>query len=142
MGIEKVSWEIINGTKSLFNLYPLMAESFERLVKANEIESCKMCGQSYWYYGWEVVIDEQDSFYVYLIYNPFNILTCFHDDKKDYSPNYKPLREKFPDLNWQHYWYLGGLDLNKTRFFCLSADEQVEALTEFIKDSKQEYFRA
>ncbi|TET52011.1 MAG: hypothetical protein E3J53_04120, partial [Desulfobacteraceae bacterium] len=81
MGIEKVSWEIINGTKSLFNLYPLMAESFERLVKANEIESCKMCGQSYWYYGWEVVIDEQDSFYVYLIYNPFNILTCFQDDK-------------------------------------------------------------
>lgn len=44
MGAEKVSWEILDGTRSLFNLYTQILEALERLKGRKQIGKYKMGG--------------------------------------------------------------------------------------------------
>lgn len=139
MGAEKVSWEILEGTRSLFNLYTQIQEALERLKGRKLIGKYKMGGTGVWYVGWQLLLDKKEDFNVYVHHYPFRFFSGFYD-KDDWSSKYKRIREMYPDLNWVNWYFLDELDFNKTHFLCFSVDEQVNTIVEFLEHSIQKYW--
>lgn len=140
MAIEKVSWEIQNGTKSLLNLFSQIMEAFERLKGNKQIMKYKSAGSSSIYTGWEVTLDKEDSFSVYVFYDPLLVISSFYD-VEDNSSKFKRLGELYPSINWASYWHMETFDIGKNHFLCLSVDEQIGTIVEFLELSKQKYFQ-
>ena len=139
MGIEKVSWEILNGTKSLLNLTAEISEALTRLKGKQEILNYKWASSTAWYTGFQVLLGNNDSFNIYVYYNPLLVFTCF-DDEEDWSPKFKRLIEVHSEVNWgRTYWHLDTLDISKNHFLCLSVDEQINTIVEFLERTKQKY---
>ena len=38
-----------------------------------------------------------------------------------------------PDWNWKGWWHLETLDISKNYFLCMSVDEQINVIIEFIE---------
>ncbi len=140
MAAEKVTWEILNGTKSLLNLFTQMSEVFVRLRGNKQIMKHKSPPSAFGYTGWEVILDKEDSFYVYVIYDPLLIISVFYDDE-DNSTKFKRLGELYPSINWANHWHMETFDISRNNYLCLSVDDQINSLVEFLERSIQKYFQ-
>jgi len=139
MAMERVGWEIVNGAKSLLNLFAQITEAFERLKSMGQITDYSSWSATSSYNGWQVTIGN-DALYVYVCYFPLFVFSYFFD-KEDRSLEYKRVSEVHPELAfWErNSWHLGTLDIKETNFLCLTADKQIDAIVEFTKLSKQKY---
>ena len=141
MAIEKVSWEILNGTKSLLNLFAQIKGAFEKLKGNSQIKNYGSPSSSSWYMGWKVTLGEDNDFSVYVLYHPLLIISGFQDLDDKWASTFKRIREIHPQWYWVDWWHLETLDISKNNFLCLSVDEQVITIIEFLERSIQKYFQ-
>jgi uncharacterized protein YlzI (FlbEa/FlbD family) len=140
LAMEKVSWEIINGTRALQNLMEQIKIALQSFKKDKSIFNFKtVTNSTSSYTGWEVSLNKDESFAVYIQYSPTIIFSYFNDNY-DWSKKYKNISKEIPELNWgNNNWLLNILKIIDGCFLCSSVDDQFSMIKKFIADSIDQF---
>jgi len=144
LAMQRVTWEILRGAEALQNLIKQVRGTLETFKEKNEISGVNGAKNSTCNYtGWEILLGNEDKFYVYLIYYPTIILSYFYDNG-DWSDQYELINKKIPALtDWQDdHWYLESFRVEDHHYLSSPIEEQILLIKNFISRSIQRYNEA
>lgn len=126
MSMQKVGWEYINGVTALNNLINMI----EVAIKNSQIQFYPVYPRSA---GWEFkgFILEDKEFWCGIHYNNPSVITFELQDKKRFDRNKIETTSYELREGKERLWFR--LPLEVVHFFSLDKDEQLEAITNFVK---------
>lgn len=141
--MERVGWELINGTKALSNLAKQIEYTFDKFYEEGILKNYKIGSATATYQGW--VVSGPPNLYVYLNYEPLMLLVSFYGSKKEsqkHLTKLEPISSVLPELaNWGgKNLYVDSYQFEKTFFFSLNAKKQVEEVHKFLKKSFKGFY--
>jgi len=138
LAMEKVTWEIIKGTKALENLINQIKAALESFKKKKEIIGFSTPYKSDKYIGFRVTLDNKKEFEVNLLYYPTIIFSCFYN-KGGSSNGYELLDKKIPavaEQGWtEEYWHLDSFGIEDRYYLSSSVEKQMDIIKELISNS-------
>jgi len=114
IAMRKVTWELINGSKSIHSLTRVVKRASEEL---NLKHNWKTCSADY------TVQCIDDEIYVYYIFNDSKLYFCVHEKMKP--------SEELTETIWSDDYGIN-FDFDNTCFFHKNLEEQVDIIKAFI----------
>jgi hypothetical protein len=141
LAMERVTWEILKGIEALQNLINQIRCTLEAFKEKKEVLGVKNVSNSTsTYTGWEVILDKEEKFYVYLLYHP-TIIFSYFCDKGEWAENYELINQKIPTLDYwdDSHWHLKSFELEKNHYLSSPVEDQMSIIKDFISRSIKRY---
>jgi hypothetical protein len=134
--VDKVMWEVVNGSKAFLNLMKQIRASIKKLELDGTIKKTKEIQGTELYRGWRITGIPEIRLYLYM--DPLHLFVTPYiaGGTQKGVEGLKKFSDVYPELGWgPKYLYIDDYKFGETTYLCLDAEKQVEEITSFLRKS-------
>lgn len=132
MAADRVTWEIVQGTKALKNLYSQILEAFERLKSNGSIKKYTHWSRTDEYNYWRLTNSKDKEMDVSVNFDPLTMTCSFNTPSN--QPNFRKMAPIYKSAD-KNDWLIDELSIENGHYLCEVAEKQVSSLQEFMATS-------